>query len=124
MPDPFDVLAALIRVDRTPDLAAAAAAYLGYKGKVKAVSPGSVAVAGAGDDFGNGQRQGGMVGPGLCRAVRGGHQARQGSHVPVAPRIAPVSLPTSSSIWASSMMKGGARRTWSPCSPSMVPPIG
>ena len=29
-----------------------------------------------------------------------------------------------SSIWLSLMIKGGASSTWSPCRPSMVPPIG
>lgn len=34
------------------------------------------------------------------------------------------SLSTISSTWPASMMYGGASSTWSPCWPSMVPPIG
>ena len=81
------------------------------------------AFGGAGHDLGDGHGQGRVVGLTPPGAVRGHHDPGQ-AHAASAPRIAPDSLPTSSSIWVSSMMKGGASRMWSPRWPSMVPPIG
>jgi len=46
------------------------------------------------------------------------------AHAASALSTAPDSFSVSSAIWSSPMMKGGARSTWSPRCPSIVPPMG
>src|SRR3546814_15897152 len=72
------------------------------------------------------KRQGGMIAFQLAGAV-GGYRDNGCSHQPALPIAASTASPRRStmiSISAAFEMKGGASSTWSPCLPSMVPPIG
>ena len=92
--------------------------------RMKAIGTRSMAGQRAGDRLFYGDGEGGVIRLGQPRPIRRDHKSGQCGHAASALSMAVDSLPTSSSICASSMINGGASSTWSPCCPSIVPDIG